>query len=221
MQCIKFRNRYDIGIGEGRHPAKPWHCFDQNFLSFAVKFRREDAHTCCIAAGVGQRVHQPCSDHIFAPREDRNCCRRLLCSMNCGISVDQNYVYVGFDKLCHKFRNQISARSITAKINREVFALDEVKSPKFFGHRDVSRNISCSGGHDAKAIRPPRFLRQRSERPCDRRTTKSVMNSRRLIVSPVPRPDRVSPYVITFPQGSNFGPFHVASGSFATRSGLD
>jgi hypothetical protein len=26
-----------FGIGTGRHPAKPWHCFDQDFLSFTVK----------------------------------------------------------------------------------------------------------------------------------------------------------------------------------------
>ena len=41
----------------------------------------------------------------------------------------------------------------------------------------------------------------------------SAMNSRRLIVSPVPKPDRL-PYVITFPQGGNLG-VHVASGSFS------
>jgi hypothetical protein len=43
---------------------------------------------------------------------------------------------------------------------------------------------------------------------------KSAINSRRLIVSPVPRPDRL-PYVSTFPQGGNLG-VHVASGSFTT-----
>ena len=48
-----------FGIGKGRHPANSGHCFDQDFLSLAVKFDREDTDAGCIAAGPRQRGHQP------------------------------------------------------------------------------------------------------------------------------------------------------------------
>ena len=115
---------------------KPGHGLDQDLLSFAVKLGREDADTCCIAAGPGQRVHQPLPDHILGNAEDRNGRRRLLCSANSRISGCINDIDLGFDQLRHKFRNQINAQCICAPIDCEILALDEAKPPKFIEHRD-------------------------------------------------------------------------------------
>ena len=83
------------------------------------------------------------------------------------IPGDINDVDMSFDQLRHQFWNQISARSITAPLDREVLAVDEAKPPKFIDHRDKKRRIAWTAGYAAKAIGPPRLLRHRSERPCD------------------------------------------------------
>ena len=44
--------------GKGRHPAKFWHCFDQNVLSCAVKVASEDVDARCIAVWPRQGVDE-------------------------------------------------------------------------------------------------------------------------------------------------------------------
>ena len=158
-----------LEFDNGRHAAKSRHSLDQDFLPLAVKFGRKDADTCCIAAGPGQRIYQSRPDHILGNPEDRNRCRRLLCRTNCGITADINVIDMGFDQACHKFGNQINAPSIVAPFDREVLALDEAKPPKFIERREPIGRIAWTDGHAAEAISPARFLRQRSERPCDTR----------------------------------------------------
>jgi Protein of unknown function (DUF1254) len=130
---------------------------------------REDADTCCIAAGPGQRLNQSRLDHIVGTPEDRNRCCRPLCSANCSISDGINDIDLGFDKVRRKFRNQVNVQCILPPIDREILALDEAKSPQFIEHRDNSRSIAWTTGQAANAIGPPRLLRRRSERPCDTR----------------------------------------------------
>ena len=78
-----------IDIGKDRHQAKPWHCFDQDVLSFAVSLGREDTDACCIAVWPRQRVHESGPEHIACDRNDRNGLRRLLNGANC--FVPSNY----------------------------------------------------------------------------------------------------------------------------------
>jgi hypothetical protein len=110
---------------EGCYAANSGHSLDQNFLPLAVKLSRKEANTCCIAAGPGQRVHQPLPDHILRNPDDRNSRRRLLYRPNSGIPAGINDVKMSFDQLRRKFRDQISARSVTAPFDREVLAHDE------------------------------------------------------------------------------------------------
>ena len=65
-------------ISKGRHPAKPWHYFDQDVLSFAVTLAPEDIDACCIAVRSRHRVHEAGPEHIICDRNDRDRLRRLL-----------------------------------------------------------------------------------------------------------------------------------------------
>ncbi len=53
---LKLHSR-PVGVGEGYHPAKSWHHFDQDVLSFAFSLEREDADARCIAVWSRQRIH--------------------------------------------------------------------------------------------------------------------------------------------------------------------
>jgi hypothetical protein len=65
LQCVKLcRCVLDVIGDKSRHLAKPWHCFDQDVLSFAVEVDREDADARCIAIGLRQRVHETILKHI-------------------------------------------------------------------------------------------------------------------------------------------------------------
>ena len=71
-----------------------------------------------------------------------------------------------------KFRNQINVQRIHPPIDCEILALNEAQSPKLTEHRDSRWRNAWNGGQAPNAIGPPRFLRQRSERPCDTRAHK-------------------------------------------------
>ena len=49
IQLRAARSAYDVDIDKDSHQAQPWHCFDQDVLSFAVVFTREDADASRIA----------------------------------------------------------------------------------------------------------------------------------------------------------------------------
>jgi hypothetical protein len=109
LQRVKLRNRFEVGIGKERHPAKSGHCLDQNFLPLAVKLEREDADACCITVWPGQRGHQPQPDHIVCHREDRYRFRRLLCGANCcHIPGGYDDIDPCVDQFRRIFRNQIN-----------------------------------------------------------------------------------------------------------------
>jgi hypothetical protein len=96
---VKLRIRYRVGVGKRRHPAKVRHRFDQDFLSFAVKFGCEDADACCISARLSQRVHQSRPDHIVSNSEDRKRRRCQLRRANCGVPGGINDIDAVFDEI--------------------------------------------------------------------------------------------------------------------------
>ena len=59
LQRVKLRNRFEVGIGKERHPAKSGHCLDQNFLPLAVKLVREDVDARCITVWPGLEATSP------------------------------------------------------------------------------------------------------------------------------------------------------------------
>jgi hypothetical protein len=85
LQCLKLRNVCVFDIGKDCHQAKPWHCFDQDVLPFAVVFTRENADASCIAFWPRQRGHQSGPQHVAYDRNDRYRLRRLLEYANCFI----------------------------------------------------------------------------------------------------------------------------------------
>jgi hypothetical protein len=89
----------------------------------------------------------------------------LLCRANCQIPADVNDIDFGVDKLRHKFRNQINARSIRPPIDRQVLALDKAELPEFIEHRDEVWRTSRANGHPTDAMGAPSLLRPRRERP--------------------------------------------------------
>src|SRR5262249_20730746 len=86
---------------------------------------------------------------------------RTLRDANCGIASGVNYIDVGFYKIGHQSRYEISVRPICPPIDREVLPLDETSSPQFIEHRDYNRRIAGVGGHSADAIGPPDLLSAR------------------------------------------------------------
>jgi hypothetical protein len=86
LQCVKLRSVcVGVDIDKNCHQAKPWHCFDQDVLPFAVSLVHEDADARRIAVWPRQRGHQSGPKHVAYDRNDRNAFRRLLNGANCFI----------------------------------------------------------------------------------------------------------------------------------------
>jgi hypothetical protein len=50
LQCVELHKLCVVDIDKDRHQPKPWHCFDQDVLSFAVSLARKNTDACDIAA---------------------------------------------------------------------------------------------------------------------------------------------------------------------------
>jgi len=122
---LQSPRRGGIDIGEGRHAANAWHCFDQDFLSLAVKLGGEDAETGCIAARLGKRGHKACSHQIGRIGQDWDGFRRLLCGANGCIARGNDDIDLCINKLCGVLRQLPAAQSIAMLIDQEVLPLDE------------------------------------------------------------------------------------------------
>jgi len=144
LQCVKLR-RCAVDIGKGRHPAKPRHCFDQNFLSFAVKVDREDADARSIAVWPRQRFHVAGPEQIVYERNNRNCLRRLLHGANCLFSSGCDDIDPCLRQFRRILRNQIKVQPICAPFHLQVLAFNETMASKFFHESHVYWHIARMG----------------------------------------------------------------------------
>lgn len=106
------------------------HDLDQHLLALAVELGAKNAQPRRVAAGVCHRGHQSRPDHVVGGCEDRNRRRRLLRGANCHIPDSYNDIDLGFDQLRRNFRKLLIAQSKSARIDRQILALDEPKPPK-------------------------------------------------------------------------------------------
>jgi ABC transporter substrate binding protein len=125
-----------------------------------------------MAFGSRLGLNQPRLDHIVGTPEDRNRCCRQLCSANCSISEGINDIDLGFDEVRRILPSEFTVTSKLATFSREVSSLNEAKTFHLVIKSGAWRSLPAIRGKDAKAIGPPRFLRERCERPCDNRAHK-------------------------------------------------
>jgi hypothetical protein len=89
-------------------------------------------------------------------------------------------------------RNQINALPKRTIFNREILAFNEATASQLVEEGQVYRLTARSRYQETQTIGPPRLLRHRSERTCDRAAYKRNKLAPPHGVSPVPRPDRAS-----------------------------
>ena len=138
LQCVKLRSACVVDILEDCHQAKPWHCFDQDVLSFAVSLVREDTDARCIAVWPRQRGYQSGPQHIDYDRDDRNGFRRLLNGASCFVPRSCDDIDPCLDQLRCILRNQIDVLPICAIFDREVLAFNETAASQFVEESYVS-----------------------------------------------------------------------------------
>jgi hypothetical protein len=172
LQLIKPRRTCVAVIGKGCHQAKPWNCFDQEVLSFAVSLGREDTDARCIALWPRQRGHQSRPEHIAYDCNDRYRLCRLLEDANCFIPDSCDEIDPCVYQLSRVLRDQIDVLPKRAKFDREVLPFSEPAATQSVEKRYVYRRIARNRRQDAKAIGPPWLLSHRSERPYDTRAHK-------------------------------------------------
>src|SRR5262249_6529836 len=154
-----------VGIGKRRDGASRGHCLNENFLPLAVKLGGENSDARRIAAGFGERSHESLPNHVVGQWEDRNLSRRPLRGANGRISARQDDIDLSIDQLGRVFFKLLDAQPVTARIDREVLALDEAKPPELVKERDMIWCIAWAGEHATKSINPSRFLRACRKRP--------------------------------------------------------
>ena len=124
-QRIKLHCSCPVGICKDGHSAKRWHCFDQELLSFAVEFGRENTQARCVAVWARQRVHQTGAEHVVCNRKDWNSFCRLLCGADCQIPDSCNDIDGGFDQLCDPLGQQIRVHRKCVVNDREVLTFNK------------------------------------------------------------------------------------------------
>jgi len=125
LQGVKLRSACEVDINEKRHQAKPWHCFDQDVLSFTVSLECEETDARCIALWPRQRGHQARPEHIAYDRNDRYRLCRLLEDANCFIPDSCDEIDPCLYQLGCILRDQIDVFPKCAIFDREVLAFNE------------------------------------------------------------------------------------------------
>src|SRR5262245_57296516 len=142
----------------------------QNFKSFNVKLRGENADPGGIAAGPRQAGHQAAADHVVGHSDDRDYLRRALHGSDGRVAKGDDEINVLRDKLASQHWRALAKAFSPSKQEADIaslFPTDRLHvAPERFGE--------CL--NDVLAIGPQyadhghRLLRARRERPRGRRT---------------------------------------------------
>jgi hypothetical protein len=83
-------------VSESFDAASARKSLQENFLPLAVELGGEKRDARRVAAGLGQRAHEPLANHVVGQGEDRDLGDRPLRGANRRVSTDPNYVDAGF-----------------------------------------------------------------------------------------------------------------------------
>ena len=135
MQFVELCSRCVSSIRKDRHPAKPWHRLDKDFLPFTIKFCRENANARCIAARLRHRGREPLRHHVIGNGDNGNLVCRLLYGAGCRSTAALDDIDLGFNQFRCVLRKKIDVLPKFAVVDSEVFALDETITAQFLEER--------------------------------------------------------------------------------------
>src|SRR5262249_10015348 len=95
----------------------------QNFKSFNVKLRGENAYPGGIAAGPRQAGHQATADHIVGHSDDRDCLRRVLHSSDGRVAKGDDEVNVVRNELASQRRRALATAFSPSKQEADIASL--------------------------------------------------------------------------------------------------
>jgi hypothetical protein len=138
-------------------------------LPLAVELGGEKRDPCRIAAGLGERAHEPLPNHVVGQGEDWNPARRLLRRANGGVAAGQDDIDVGFRQFGRMLVHLVDAQAVSALVHHEVLPVYEAQAPQLAQKRNMKGGVAWTGEHRTEPINPPGLLRARGERPRGRR----------------------------------------------------
>jgi hypothetical protein len=103
----EFPETAEDDIHKDCHQAKPWHCFDQDVLSFTVSLEYEDTDARRISLWLRQRFHEAGPEQIASDRNNRDGFCRLLKGANCTIPSSCDDIDPYTEQFGRILRNQI------------------------------------------------------------------------------------------------------------------
>src|SRR5262249_58517470 len=95
----------------------------QNFKSFNVKLRGENAYPCGVAAGPRQAGHQAAADHVVGHSDDRDCLRRALHGSDGRVAKSDDEVNVLRNELASQHRRALVMAFSPSKQEADIASL--------------------------------------------------------------------------------------------------
>jgi len=131
LQRLQMIRRNGIGIRHCRYPPRSWYSLNQNFLTFAVQFRRQQTDTRDVAAGLGERSNQSLCNHVFGHADQRYGVSNVLECTQGKRRTGDDRVWRGFDQRCRKFAGMLGVGFEAIRNHDEILTFGEPVAAQF------------------------------------------------------------------------------------------